>query len=106
MMMVNLESRRCVVENSDGIIVPNETSVIELADGRIMFNIRNESTNFRRLVSFSNDGATGWTPPEYADAFEPICFASMVRYSKTIKKNRIFLTRIVKDSRQRKSWSY
>ena len=81
-----------VAENSDEIIVPNETSVIELADGRIMFNIRNESTNFRRLVSFSKDGATGWTPPEYADAFfEPICFASMVRYSKkpSNKKNRI-----------------
>ena len=81
-----------VAENSDEVIVPNETSVIELADGRIMFNIRNESTNFRRLVSFSNDGVTGWTPPEYADAFfEPICFASMVRYSKkpSNKKNRI-----------------
>ena len=57
-----------------------------------MFNIRNESTNFRRLVSYSKDGATAWTPPVYADAFfEPICFASMVRYSKKPlnQKNRI-----------------
>ena len=81
-----------VAENNDEIIVPNETSVIELADGRVMFNIRNESTNFRRLVSYSKDGATAWTPPVYADAFfEPICFASMVRYSKKPlnQKNRI-----------------
>ena len=46
--------REFLYENSDEVIVPNETSVIELADGRIMFNIRNESTNFRRRCNTSS----------------------------------------------------
>jgi sialidase-1 len=68
--------------NTAEFIVPNETSCVELTDGRVMYNIRNESMNYRRLISYSKDGATGWSKPFYADAFfEPICFASMVRCS-------------------------
>ena len=59
---------------------PNETVAVQLADGRVMLNIRNESQRFRRLVAFSRDGATGWSEPVYDEAlFEPICFASIVR---------------------------
>ena len=81
-----------VAWNSDTIAVPSETSCVQLDDGRVMFNIRNESPNHRRLVSFSKDGATDWTPPEYMDAFfEPICFGSMIRVSQKPEqsKNRI-----------------
>jgi sialidase-1 len=57
---------------------PSETIAIELADGRVMFNLRNESPEHRRAISYSNDGATGWTEPEFHDELiEPICMASI-----------------------------
>lgn len=70
------------VPDNDVTVIPNETSVIQLADGRVMFNSRNESMNYRRLITTSADGATGWSVPYFHDAFfEPICFGSMVRHS-------------------------
>ena len=80
------------VPDNEVSVIPNETSVIQLADGRVMFNSRNESINYRRLITYSEDGATDWTEPFFHDAFfEPICFASMVRYSMqpAQSKNRI-----------------
>ncbi|MEI9894599.1 MAG: sialidase family protein [Chthoniobacter sp.] len=55
---------------------------IELADGRVMLNVRSESKAHRRLVTVSKDGATNWSTPKFDDALlEPICMASIVRYS-------------------------
>jgi sialidase-1 len=63
-------------------INPNETVAIELADGRVMLNSRSESKAHRRLVTVSKDGATNWSTPRFDDALvEPICMASIVRYS-------------------------
>ncbi len=73
-------------------INPNETTAIELADGRVMLNCRNESLANRRLVTISNDGATGWSKPKFDEALvEPICMASLMRLSKKPEsdKNRI-----------------
>jgi sialidase-1 len=73
-------------------INPNETVAIELANGRVMLNARSESKAHRRLVTTSKDGATNWSTPKFDDALvEPICMASMVRYSlaKDGGKNRI-----------------
>jgi sialidase-1 len=59
---------------------PSETAAVELADGRVMLNVRNESPRHRRLVSISKDGISGWTPPTFDDAlFDPICMASLSR---------------------------
>jgi sialidase-1 len=70
------------VPDNDTTVIPNETCCIQLADGRVMFNSRNESPNYRKLVTYSEDGATGWSNPYFADAFfEPVCQASMCRYS-------------------------
>ncbi len=80
------------VQDNDVSVIPSETSVVELADGRVIFNSRNESINYRRLVTSSEDGATNWSEPYFHDAFfEPICFGAMVRYSMQPKqsKNRI-----------------
>lgn len=80
------------VPDNDITVIPNETSCIQLADGRVLFNSRNESPNYRRLFTYSEDGATNWSTPVFADAFfEPICFGSMCRYSLQPKqsKNRI-----------------
>ena len=47
----------------DGVTVinPSETIAVELTDGRVMFNMRSESKNRRRLVAVSPDGVSGWT---------------------------------------------
>jgi sialidase-1 len=77
---------------TDEWINPNETVAIELTDGRVMLNVRNESKAHRRLVTISPDGATAWSPPRFDDALlEPICMAGLVRYSTTNSgdKNRI-----------------
>jgi len=63
-------------------INPNETVAVELADGRVMLNVRNESKAHRRLVTVSPDGATGWSQPRFDEALlEPICMGAIVRYS-------------------------
>jgi len=80
------------VPDNDITVIPNETSCVQLADGRVLFNSRNESINYRRLFTYSEDGATNWSTPVFADAFfEPICFGSMCRYSRQPfqSKNRI-----------------
>jgi sialidase-1 len=67
---------------TDEWINPNETGAVELADGQVMLNVRNESKTHRRLVTTSKDGATGWSTPTFDDALvEPICMAGLVRYS-------------------------
>jgi sialidase-1 len=68
--------------NSGDIVNPNETVVVELADGRTLLNIRSESHAHRRLTCYSTDGATGWSKPEFHnELLEPICMASIVRLS-------------------------
>jgi len=79
-----------VARDGEGIINPNETVVVQLADGRVMLNIRSESKEHRRLVSFSKDGATTWSKPVFADdLLEPICMASIVRFSVKPARNRL-----------------
>lgn len=76
-------------------INPNETVAIELADGSVMLNVRNESRQHRRLITVSKDGATGWITPVFDEALlEPICMGGLVRYSlgKDGGKNRILFS--------------
>jgi sialidase-1 len=62
-------------------INPNETVAVELADGRVMLNVRSESRAHRRLVTVSPDGASRWSTPLFDDALlEPICMGGIVRY--------------------------
>ncbi|MBI1369541.1 MAG: exo-alpha-sialidase [Planctomycetes bacterium] len=67
---------------TDAWINPNETTTVELADGRVMLNVRNESKDNRRLVVTSPDGATHWSEPKFDEHLvEPICMASLMRLS-------------------------
>lgn len=76
--------------NSAELIDPSEAVMVELADGRVMFNSRSESTAQRRAVSYSKNGATGWTKPVFHDQLmEPICAASIVRLSAPPQRSRI-----------------
>jgi len=79
------------VPNTEEWINPNETVAIELTDGRVMLNVRNESRTHRRLVTLSKDGATGWSTPQFDDALlEPICMAGLVRYDHGGKRLLLF----------------
>ncbi len=69
-----------VARHSEEIPNPNETTAAELADGRVLFSLHNESPRNLRLQAVSPDGATRWSPPEYkSELYEPICFASLIR---------------------------
>jgi len=81
-----------VVRHGESFINPSETVAVQLHDGRVMLNIRSESSQRRRLVSFSDDGATGWSAPRFDDElYEPICMGSIVRMTEqpAYSKNRI-----------------
>jgi len=59
---------------------PNETAAVQLSDGRVMLNMRSPSATQRRVITFSKDGATHWSPPVFdRELFEPVCFAGLVR---------------------------
>jgi sialidase-1 len=58
---------------------PNETSAVQLADGRVMLNARIASARNRRAIVTGPDGATHWSAPRYQeDLPDPICFAGFV----------------------------
>lgn len=68
--------------NTPELVNPNETSIAELSDGRVLLNIRSESKEHRRAVTISQDGATKWSTPRFDPALlEPICMASLLRPS-------------------------
>jgi sialidase-1 len=68
---------------------PNETAAVELADGKVLFNIRAPSARHRRLQSVSADGATGWCKPEFVnDLADPIVFGSLARLSTIPQSDR------------------
>ena len=59
---------------------PSETVPLELADGRVLLNIRSESEPHRRAYSYSADGAHSWTTPLlHPELVEPVCMASNIR---------------------------
>ncbi|MBI1913308.1 MAG: CocE/NonD family hydrolase [Planctomycetes bacterium] len=65
-----------------GVVGPHcdESQVVELADGKLMLNIRSYRGTKRRLVSLSKDGGETWSEPVQDDALiEPVCQASIVR---------------------------
>ncbi|MBM3830555.1 MAG: exo-alpha-sialidase, partial [Verrucomicrobia bacterium] len=73
--------------------IPNETCAVQLADGRVLLNMRSESKANRRLLTTSRDGATGWSRPQFHDQLlEPICMASMVRLSEAPARNRLLFS--------------
>lgn len=71
-----------VVAHGDQVRNPSETVAVQLSDGRVLFNIRSESPENRRLIATSPDGAHNWTQPVFDDALlEPVCMASLLRLS-------------------------
>lgn len=64
----------------------NEPNLAELPDGRVFITARNGDPRNRRMVSYSPDGATGWSALTFVeDLLEPRCMAGMVNYTPTNK---------------------
>jgi sialidase-1 len=85
---------------------PNETSAVQLADGRVMLNVRSPSKAQRRIVVYSKDGARRWgTPWFHPELPEAVCFASMARYSlrKGGARDRLLYVNPDSGSRERKN---
>jgi sialidase-1 len=60
----------------------NECMVVELADGRLMLNMRNyDRSQTKRQIAYSPDGGLSWTDQGFDETLiEPICQASLRRY--------------------------
>lgn len=59
---------------------PSETVAVELSNGDVLFNLRTEGPEHRRLVTRSKDGAAGWSPLTADPALlEPVCMAGLIR---------------------------
>lgn len=60
----------------------NECQVVELADGRLMLNMRSYRGKGRRAVAFSDDGGKTWSEcRDDEQLIEPVCQASLIRYT-------------------------
>lgn len=71
-----------IIPNTPDWVNPSEAVAVQLTDGRVLFNSRSESKPNRRLVAYSQDGATHWSKPVFHDELvEPVCLASMIRLS-------------------------
>ena len=77
------------------LVNPSETQAIQLADGKVLLNIRNETEISRRAVAISKNGIDNWTDPVFDHALvEPTCCASIIRFTNSKKedKNRIIFS--------------
>ncbi|MBS1811488.1 MAG: exo-alpha-sialidase [Acidobacteria bacterium] len=71
-----------IIPNTSDWVNPSEAVAVELTEGRVMFNSRSESRPNRRLIAYSQDGATNWTKPSFHnELIEPVCLASLIRLS-------------------------
>ncbi|MDB6121692.1 MAG: Exo-alpha-sialidase, partial [Pedosphaera sp.] len=92
---VTWQAGEIAIPNTAKWINPSEAEIVELADGRVMMNGRSEAKRNRRLVTFSRDGSSGWTKPQFAEELkEPICMGSIARFSLKTEsdKNRIIFS--------------
>jgi sialidase-1 len=75
-----------------GVIAPgvNECQVVELADGRLLMNMRNSgSANTTRAIASSADGGITWSAITHDSALiEPVCQASFLRYTRAAEYGR------------------
>jgi len=61
-------------------INPSEAVLVELLDGRVLLNVRDESGLSRRRCLVSTDGVADWQDlGTRGDLFCPVCHASMIR---------------------------
>jgi sialidase-1 len=107
---IQLQSGRLMVQVYDGVIFSddhgkswksggaaagdfNETQVVELADGSLLFTRRHAPN---RVVMFSNDKGESWSQPvQHPDLPDPDCQGSLIRYTRQdqgYSKNRLLFS--------------
>lgn len=60
----------------------NESTVVELADGTLLLNMRSYYGNSRRAIATSHDAGMTWSDVTFDNTLiEPVCEASMIRIS-------------------------
>jgi len=60
----------------------NECQVVELSDGKLLLNMRSYHKKNRRAIAASDDGGMTWSAVSFDDTLvEPVCQASLIRYS-------------------------
>jgi sialidase-1 len=60
----------------------NESTVVELADGSLLHNMRSYAGKNRRAIATSNNGGLNWSTVTLDETLvEPVCQASILRYS-------------------------
>jgi sialidase-1 len=73
----------------------NESTVVELADGSLLQNMRSYHKKNRRAIATSNDGGASWSPVKLDEALiEPVCQGSILRYSwpENVSRSRILFS--------------
>ncbi len=67
------------VDNHEPYGDPNESIAAVLTSGKVMLMSRNVSAPNRKLLTISDNGATGWSAPEFHPQLrEPICMSSLI----------------------------
>ena len=82
----------------------NESVIVETVDGRLYFNCRNYSGAQRRAYAWSRDNGDAFDEFGYEEGLvEPICQASMIRYTdmNSRDRNRILFTNPASVHRER-----
>jgi sialidase-1 len=71
----------------------NEVQMVELNDGSVMLNARNQGGNKLRKVAVSRDGGITWSPlKDDPNLPEPVCQASLIRHPNTgVPEKDVFL---------------
>jgi sialidase-1 len=77
-----------VCSHPDPLVNPSETVAVQLSDDRVLLNIRSENREYLRALSYSDDGATGWSKVTFDDElYEPICMAGIVHLPQPFAHN-------------------
>jgi sialidase-1 len=85
------------------LVNPSETLAVELSDGKVLLNIRNENRKYRRAVSTSADGASDWSKIRFDETlFEPVCMAALIRLPRPFAANEGTFVFVNPDSQQNK----
>ena len=89
---------------------PNESTVVELADGRLMFNCRDQggTSQATRAVTFSDDGGETFTGPYAAEEglVGPVCQAALLGVETDAGRLIVYSGPGVWDSRSRMQLRY
>jgi sialidase-1 len=80
----------------------NESTLVELADGRLYQNMRNYKKTNRRAVAYSSNGGQTWTTAaDDAALVEPVCQASALRYPNSNGQDYVLFSNPASTKRER-----